>query len=64
MSFKGANGEAVLFDIDDAERAFENFESEAATLTDSARYELEGSARFMKATRVQVLRISSRLIWC
>lgn len=44
MSFKEASGEAVLFDIDDAERTFENFKSEVATLINSARYDLVGSA--------------------
>lgn len=44
MSFKDVSDKPVLFDIDDAERTFELFESEVAMLIDSARYDLLGSA--------------------
>lgn len=44
MSFKEVSGESVLFDIDDARRTFERFESEVAMLIDSAQFDLLGSA--------------------
>lgn len=44
MSFKEASNEPCLFEVDDALRAFANFESEAYKIIDSARYDLVGSA--------------------
>lgn len=44
MSFKESSNAPVLFEMDEAERTFGNFESEVATIIDSARYDLLGSA--------------------
>ena len=44
MSFKDSPAEPALFDFDDAERTFATFAEEVATLVESVRYDLVGSA--------------------
>lgn len=44
MSFKPGTGEPVLFETNDAERAFISFDVEMAKIIDNAQYELLGSA--------------------
>lgn len=44
MSFKEAGDVPALFDMDDAEKTFANFDKEMATILESARFDLLGSA--------------------
>lgn len=48
MSFKEVTCTGALFEIDDAVRAFDLFQSEVANLIDSARYDLLGKARIFE----------------
>lgn len=44
MSFKEASGQPALFAVDDVKRALETYASEMATIIESARFDLSGSA--------------------